>query len=552
MMSAFLLTTWSMKPGSWWLKPLWSWRQTLQPLGVLVEHRVDDVNEGLVAREEAVAPGQQVALEPALAQVLAQDLHHAAVRRDVLVADVHLVGEDLVGDLEQRAQSVGRCLVGAEDAKVALVQVAPHHVAQELAEHARGLARGLPGPGHVDGVVAEVRQPQVLQQYPTIGVGVGAHAPLAPRRQLPQLRDQAPRLVEELLGPVAPHPLLELLHVLGVLARSGQRNLVRAVAALHPVAVDDLGPGPALGRPEDDHRPPRPTGKAAAPRPVLDGADLVERGVEGIGHPTVHGQRFVALDEVRLVAVADEQVRELFVAHARQQRRVGDLVAVEVQDRQHSPVAGRVEEFVRVPARGQRPRLRLAVAHHAAHDEVRVVVGRTVGVHHRVAQLAALVDRAGRLRRDVAGNASRKRELLEQLPHALDVLRNVGVNLAVRPLQVGVRHQPGAAVSRPGHVDDAQVPLPDRAVEVDVDEVEPGRRAPVTEEPWLDVLPLERLAQQGVVHQVDLPDGEVVGRPPVGVHLLENPVVLQHGGRVSIRARARQQSDRWHATVASH
>ena len=28
MMSAFLLTTWSMKPGSWWLKPLWSWRHT--------------------------------------------------------------------------------------------------------------------------------------------------------------------------------------------------------------------------------------------------------------------------------------------------------------------------------------------------------------------------------------------------------------------------------------------------------------------------------------------------------------------------------------------
>jgi hypothetical protein len=25
---AFLFATWSMKPGSWWLKPLWSWRQT--------------------------------------------------------------------------------------------------------------------------------------------------------------------------------------------------------------------------------------------------------------------------------------------------------------------------------------------------------------------------------------------------------------------------------------------------------------------------------------------------------------------------------------------
>ena len=52
----------------------------LQPLGVLVEHRIDDVDEGLVAGEEAVAAGEQVAFQPALAQVLAQHLHHAARR----------------------------------------------------------------------------------------------------------------------------------------------------------------------------------------------------------------------------------------------------------------------------------------------------------------------------------------------------------------------------------------------------------------------------------------------------------------------------------------
>ena len=44
----------------------------LQPLGVLVEHRVDDVDERLVAVEQAVSAGQQVALEPALAVVLAR------------------------------------------------------------------------------------------------------------------------------------------------------------------------------------------------------------------------------------------------------------------------------------------------------------------------------------------------------------------------------------------------------------------------------------------------------------------------------------------------
>ena len=57
----------------------------LQPLRVLVEHRVDDVDERLVAVEEAVPARQQIALEPALAEVLGEDLHHATVGREAHV-----------------------------------------------------------------------------------------------------------------------------------------------------------------------------------------------------------------------------------------------------------------------------------------------------------------------------------------------------------------------------------------------------------------------------------------------------------------------------------
>ena len=49
----------------------------VQPLGVLVEHRVDDVDEGLVGGEEAVAAGEQVAFQPAFQRVLGEHLHHA-------------------------------------------------------------------------------------------------------------------------------------------------------------------------------------------------------------------------------------------------------------------------------------------------------------------------------------------------------------------------------------------------------------------------------------------------------------------------------------------
>ena len=78
----------------------------LEPLRVLVEHRIDDVDERFVAVEDAVAPGEEVALEPALALVLAEHLHHAALGRLELVRRQELRVELAVRDLEHGAQPV--------------------------------------------------------------------------------------------------------------------------------------------------------------------------------------------------------------------------------------------------------------------------------------------------------------------------------------------------------------------------------------------------------------------------------------------------------------
>ena len=63
--------------------------------------------------------------------------------------------------------------------------------------------------------------------------------------------------------------------------------------------------------------------------------------------------------------------------------------------------------------------------------------------------------------------------------------------------------------------------LRDHAVQVHVDEVQARRRAPVAEQPRLDVLARERLAQQRVVEQVDLADRQVVGGAPERVEIAE-------------------------------
>ena len=120
----------------------------LQPLGVLVEHGVDDVDEGLVGGEEAVAAGEDVAFEPAFEGVLGEHLHDAAVGSDL--GAVGVIGEDFgepgfVAGLVDAVEFVGGGLVGAEDAEVG--HVAAHDVAQEAGERGGGrdvaLARGL-------------------------------------------------------------------------------------------------------------------------------------------------------------------------------------------------------------------------------------------------------------------------------------------------------------------------------------------------------------------------------------------------------------------------
>ena len=229
----------------------------------------------------------------------------------------------------------------------------------------------------------------------------------------------------------------------------------------------------------------------------------------------------VAHDVVRRVAVALHQRRQLLARDPGEHRGVGDLVAVEVEDREDGAVRHRVEELVRVPARGERAGLGLAVADDRAHDEVRVVERGAVRVAQRVAELAALVDRARRLGRDVARDAAREAELPEQLPDPLRVAGDRRVDLAVRPLEVRVGDDGRPAVARADDVDRVEVAGLDDPVHVDVEHVQARRRAPVAEQARLDVLRPERRPEQRVVEQVDLADRQVVRGPPVRVEELQ-------------------------------
>ena len=89
-----------------------------------------------------------------------------------------------------------------------------------------------PGAGTLDGVVAEVGQAQVAKQQAAVGVRVGAHAALPSGAQLGQLGPEPAGVVEQLLGPVALHPLFEDADVARVVVHLAHRHLVRAPVVL--------------------------------------------------------------------------------------------------------------------------------------------------------------------------------------------------------------------------------------------------------------------------------------------------------------------------------
>ncbi len=134
----------------------------LEPFRVLVEHRVDDMNESLIRRKKAVAAGEEIAFQPALARVLAQDLHDAPARREIFVFGQRVRHPCAIGHLKQSVQPVRGGFVRAEDAKVPRLVIELHHVAQKSAHDSRRFRSGLAGLGYLHGVLAEIRHPQVL------------------------------------------------------------------------------------------------------------------------------------------------------------------------------------------------------------------------------------------------------------------------------------------------------------------------------------------------------------------------------------------------------
>jgi hypothetical protein len=110
----------------------------------------------------------------------------------------------------------------------------------------------------------------------------------------------------------------------------------------------------------------------------------------------------------------------------------------------------------------------------------------------------------------MARDASRETELLEQALHPFPILRDVWENLAVGALQIRMRHERRTAVTRPDDVDHVEVLALDDSIEVNVEEIEPGSRAPMANQPRLNMLAFKRFLKKGVIKKIDLTHRQIV------------------------------------------
>src|SRR6202047_201739 len=120
---------------------------------MLIEHRIDDVDEGLVAGEQAMASREQVSFEPAFAQMLAQHLHNAALDVEINIDLFNISHPFLAGDFVDGLQSVRRGLVRAKEPEIMFVEIELHHVAQEFSEYPRRFRLDAAGLKHCYGVI---------------------------------------------------------------------------------------------------------------------------------------------------------------------------------------------------------------------------------------------------------------------------------------------------------------------------------------------------------------------------------------------------------------
>ena len=272
----------------------------------------------------------------------------------------------------------------------------------------------------INTILPEIRDYQIMQKLAAIGIRICPHALIALRSKLLQISTQRTILIEQLLRMIGLQPVFYHLRMF----RLGHvdRNLMRTERALNVLAINDFRSGPSLRGAQHDHRPSRALRIAGLTRMFLDCKNLLNDLVHGLSHEPVHRHRIIAFYKVRLPAIALQQVFQLFMRDSRKNRRISNLISIQMQNRQNRAIRDRIQELIGMPRRCQRPRFSFAIADHYGCDQARIIKYRAEAMRQGIAQLAAFIDGARCFRSTMGRHSAREREALEHALQALFIL----------------------------------------------------------------------------------------------------------------------------------
>src|SRR5215471_9384388 len=97
----------------------------------------------------------------------------------------------------------------------------------------------------------------------------------------------------------------------------------------------------------------------------------------------------------------------------------------------------------------------------------------------------------------------------------MGVFTLIGIDLRVGAFEIYRAENAGSPVSGTGHEDGVKIVFLDEAIEMNVSEAQGGAGSPVAEQALLDLIRLQRFAEQWILTEVDHSGGKVVARAPV-------------------------------------
>ena len=162
--------------------------------------------------------------------------------------------------------------------------------------------------------------------------------------------------------------------------------------AFDHLAIDEFWTGPSFWCAEDDHWPNWSSRVVILSSVLLNGFDLLDAGVGGLGHRFMHLHWIVAFDEVWFPAHAAEIHDEFIMWDAAKDGWVRDFVAVEVEDWENRTIGDWVEELVALPGSGKRTSLSFAITNDDSGNQIWVIKDGTEAMGDGIAKLAAFVD----------------------------------------------------------------------------------------------------------------------------------------------------------------